>query len=126
MDVHKFGGISTSDTAGIHKIFEIISHEVKPVIFTVSASFGVTKYLHEVLQLPPIDLDIPKIINYLRVKHVNLLNSSKMIIPELDIEISKLERLLYGIAYTEEITPRTRDLILSFGEKLICIIINLF
>lgn len=124
MDVHKFGGVSTSDPKGIQRIFEIISQETKPVIFTVSASYGITKYLHELLYLSPIDLDIPKIITFLKVKHINLLNSSKKIIPELDLEISKLERLLYGIAYTEEITPRTRDLILSFGERLITIVIK--
>jgi aspartate kinase len=30
----------------------------------------------------------------------------------------RLERLLHGIVLTEEITPRTRDLALSFGERL--------
>jgi aspartate kinase len=32
--------------------------------------------------------------------------------------ILKLERLLYGVAYTEELTPRTKDLILSSAERM--------
>ncbi|MCI0513169.1 aspartate kinase, partial [candidate division KSB1 bacterium] len=37
---------------------------------------------------------------------------------QIDGLLSRLERLLYGIAYTGECTPRTRDLILTFGERM--------
>jgi aspartate kinase len=36
----------------------------------------------------------------------------------VDALATKLERLLYGVAYTEEVTPRTQDFVLSFGERL--------
>jgi aspartate kinase len=34
-------------------------------------------------------------------------------------KLRTLERLFYGVSYTEELTPRVRDLVLSYGERLI-------
>lgn len=108
------------------RLFEILSNEEKPVIVTVSAIYGITQYLIDVLETETDKLDIPSIISHLKKKHLEVLNTPNKILPELDIELRKLERLLYGIVYTEEITPRTRDLILSFGEKLVSCVLNRF
>ena len=37
---------------------------------------------------------------------------------EVDGTLQRLERLLYGIAYTEETTGKTKDLCVTFGERL--------
>ena len=44
----------------------------------------------------------------------------------LDEEISILEKFLYGISYLKEISPRSKDLIQSFGERLSPIILEAF
>jgi aspartate kinase len=117
--IHKFGGSCLRDQKGFQRLTEIILAEDKPVIVTVSASYGVTAYLIEVLETPVNQLNIPQIISHLRNLHIDLLGTTNQLLPQLDEELRKLERLLYGIAYTEEITPRTYDLILSFGERLV-------
>ncbi len=122
MDIHKFGGVSTSNSAGINRIFEIISAAERPVMFTVSAKYGITNYLHDILNKLPTEDDIPGIICYLEDSHISLISEKK--ITALSAELSKLERLLYGIAYTGELTSRSKDIVLSFGERLISIIIH--
>ncbi|MFV2015367.1 MAG: hypothetical protein ACC656_08065, partial [Candidatus Heimdallarchaeota archaeon] len=122
--IHKFGGSCLRDQRGFQRLTEIISNEDKPVIVTVSAIYGVTQNLIDVLDTQVDQLNIPSIISQLRELHLNLVNTTNKILPGLDKELRKLERLLYGIAYTEEITPRTHDLILSFGERLAVQIVN--
>lgn len=124
LEVHKFGGSCLRDKEGFQRLLEIISKVEKPVIVTVSASYGVTKYLLEALNNPIKQLDIPSIISYLRNLHINLLETPDQSLHGLEKELNKLERILNGIAYTEEITPRTYDLILSFGERLAVQIVN--
>ena len=116
--IHKFGGSCLRDKNGFQRLTEIISIEEKPVLVTVSASYGITQYLIDVLELPVDQLNIPTIIAHLRKLHLDLFTSTSKSLPDLDEELRRLERLLYGISYTEEITPRTHDLILSFGERL--------
>ncbi|MCJ2533461.1 MAG: aspartate kinase, partial [Candidatus Thermoplasmatota archaeon] len=41
----------------------------------------------------------------------------------IEKKITKLDRLLYGVTYTEELTPRTHDLILSAGERLSAVVV---
>lgn len=116
--IHKFGGSCLRDQNGFQRLTEIISTEEKPVLVTVSASYGITQYLIDALESPVDQLNIPTIIAHLQKLHLDLFSSTGKSLPDLDEELRRLERLLYGISYTEEITPRTHDLILSFGERL--------
>ena len=50
-----------------------------------------------------------------RLNENNLSETEKQII---EAEIEKLERLLRGVYYVEELTDKTKDLILSYGERL--------
>ncbi len=71
---------------------------------------------------PREEKEIDLFIAELRRLHVGLLprspGSPSASVETIDALVTKLERLLYGVAYTEEITARTRDFILSFGERL--------
>ncbi|MFH0887838.1 MAG: aspartate kinase [Planctomycetota bacterium] len=65
---------------------------------------------------------ISELINYLKERHQGVMEvctgcSMQDIYQTLKDDLDKLERLLYGIFYTEELTEKTRDLILSFGER---------
>jgi len=44
----------------------------------------------------------------------------------LDDKISLLEKFLYGISYLKEISPRSRDLVQSFGERLSPVVLEAF
>src|SRR6266487_598603 len=88
----------------------------------VSAIAGVTDSLVATLAKPRDEKEIDLFIAELRRLHLGLLPRSPGT-PDASVEtvealVTKLERLLYGVAYTEEITARTRDFILSFGERL--------
>jgi aspartate kinase len=92
-------------------------------VVVVSAVAGVTDGLLSFISKPRGEGEIDQVIAGLRQQHVALLPARKgpwvgraeEVIAE---RCTKLERLLYGISYTEELTPRTRDLVLSFGERL--------
>jgi aspartate kinase len=45
---------------------------------------------------------------------------------ELNDKISILEKFLYGVSYLKEISPRSKDLVQSFGEKLSPIVLEAF
>ncbi|MHA2275110.1 MAG: hypothetical protein ACXAC2_05060, partial [Candidatus Kariarchaeaceae archaeon] len=108
----------------MNRLTEILLSEDRPAIVTASAAYGVTQYLIDSLATPVSKLHIPSIINKIKDTHLELLNSENKLLPDLDSELRKLERLLYGIVYTEEITQRARDLVLSFGERLMAIVIK--
>ncbi|MHA2032410.1 MAG: aspartate kinase [Candidatus Kariarchaeaceae archaeon] len=122
--IHKFGGSCLRDQKGLNRLTEILLSEDRPVIVTASAAYGVTQYLIDSLATPVSKLHIPSIIDKIKDTHLKLLNSTNNLLPDLDSELRKLERLLYGIVYTEEITQRARDLVLSFGERLMAIVIK--
>ena len=123
----KFGGTSVGDgeiirhSAGIVKAY---SGE-HPVVVT-SAMAGVTDAITAHLKKVSEDeVNIPIIIDALRDKHVaaaNLavrdLHTRHGAIYQIGKILERLERLLFGIAYTEELTPKAKDYALSFGERL--------
>jgi len=44
----------------------------------------------------------------------------------LDDKISVLEKFLYGISYLKEVSPRSKDLVQSFGERLSPVVLEAF
>jgi len=107
-------------------MYERIAHLVETdpnrKFLVVSAISGVTDSLVTILAQPREEKEIDPYVEELRRKHLRLLPKSREGLAgsdgAIDALVTKLERLLYGVAYTEEITPRTRDFVLSFGERL--------
>ncbi|MEW6070898.1 MAG: aspartate kinase, partial [Candidatus Thermoplasmatota archaeon] len=91
----------------------------------VSAVENITDMLREHLKNFTNINNIERLIQKLKTIHEEMILTAIQpkkildeVMPELDDKLKQLERLLYGIAYTEELTLRTQDLILSFGERL--------
>jgi aspartate kinase len=68
---------------------------------------------------------IPLTISNLKSKHYEIIENTisnptlrVLVIRLIDEKLQKLERLLYGVAYTSELTESVRVLILSQGERL--------
>ncbi len=120
--VAKFGGACVSNPEMYDRMAAILKSDPGRKSVVVSAVAGVTDSLVQTIARPREEKEIDQYIADLRKRHVALLPAS----PEdrgrateaLDALLTKLERLLYGIAYTEEITARIRDFVLSFGERL--------
>jgi aspartate kinase len=102
------------------RIAKILEADRARKFVVVSAISGVTDSLVAILAKPREEKEIDLYITELRRNHLGLLPESRedSSVAAVDALATKLERLLYGVAYTEEVTPRTQDFVLSFGERL--------
>lgn len=127
MKVLKFGGTCVGTSAMISKVEDIIHREQEPKAVALSAIAGITNQLIDFLGKFHKDEEIDTFIDELMRTHTKLLPENedlkKEAVEALDTRLKKLSSLLYGVSYTEEITPRTRDLIISMGERLSVIVL---
>jgi len=127
MIVMKFGGTSVQDAAAIDRAAAIVRGRLaeRPVV-VVSALSKVTDALLTIGRAAgdgdrDAALDLAR---GLRERHYNtaseLLGTAVFTSfhAELETEFDALDELLRGIAAVGEITPRTSDLVVSFGERL--------
>ena len=132
MKVLKFGGTSVGSTKNIQKVIEIVKNESlsENVIVVVSAIGGITDSLlaaayKAVEKNKKYKVDFES----LRSKHVEIIDgllSEEAHQITLDIvlnHLSKLEKILDGIYLINEMSPKTTDKLLSFGELLSSLII---
>jgi aspartate kinase len=127
MKVMKFGGASLIDADSLRRIRDIILNQEEPKAVVLSALQGVTQELNRGLKdALRSDKRIDAVISSLTQRHCGLVRevvSSPRVLAStmetINRRLRTLERLYYGISYIEELTPRVRDLILSFGERLI-------
>ncbi len=127
MIVLKIGGSSLRSLDSLQQVTDIIvgMPETQKII-VLSAVSGVTNHLlrsaEEAVQT---ERKISGLLDYLEVLHRELIVASirdpeirHRTLDEMAYLLSRLEKLLYGVAYTGECSRRMRDLILSQGERL--------
>ncbi|MEM1538815.1 MAG: aspartate kinase [Candidatus Bathyarchaeia archaeon] len=133
--VMKFGGTSVSTSDNIKRIAELIAHHAaqgNKIVAVVSAVDGITEKLSEAAELA--EKGNKEFIRPFRQemlnKHLKLAEKSiqnSQILEEIKKMITstvdELEKVLTGVTYIGELTPRSRDCILSFGEKLATLIV---
>lgn len=126
MKVMKFGGASVRDGAHLRNVARIVKDHVaaEPIVVT-SAMAGVTDAIEEHLERVRDEAEVPIVIDALRDKHLTACREAikdprtrKGAVYTVDKVLERLERLLFGISYTEELTPKAQDFALSFGERL--------
>ena len=125
----KFGGTCLGSEDMLDRMTKVVKAEKERKIVVVSASAGVTSSMKDFVAKPRHEKEIDDFLLALKGKHVDMLpkkdgHSRKEALELIEAKITKLERLLYGVTYTEELTPRTNDLILSFGERLSAIVVS--
>lgn len=128
--VMKFGGTSVKDAQMMRRVVELVSKERADgheVVCVASAVTGVTNALVKMVSPPPKEKDVDGHVDKLEALHHQIAGElfaaperRKAALGEVDRHLARLRRILQGVAYTEELTPRTRDLVLSFGERLSC------
>ncbi len=126
MKVLKFGGASLKDKAAYTETMRVLKEEKEPKVLVLSAIYGMTDWLENAIrEARQNEQSIEATTTKIRAWHANLLKdlvSDPTQIADcmsiLEERIQKLERLLYGVAYTEEITPQIYALVMSFGERL--------
>ena len=128
--VMKFGGSSVATGENIRHVSDIVTQNAKNdcrIAVVVSALAGVTNSLIEVAEQARKNDEkhIQAFTNSLSKKHLAAIESaitSKLIQKEVtqitEKTIVELEKVLTGICYVGELTPKSKDYVLSFGERL--------
>jgi bifunctional aspartokinase / homoserine dehydrogenase 1 len=126
MKVLKFGGTSVGSVESITKLLQIIEKEQsssqKPVV-VLSALSGVTNLLSEMANKAEKSISFTDDLKALEERHFHIIkellavSKQNPVFTKLRILFNELEDILQGIMILSELTPRTRDLILSYGER---------
>jgi len=127
MLVLKFGGTSVGSPLALEKIIEILKdkeRQKKPIMMVVSAFSAVTDSLIDLSrQAVSADTSYFQAAETLKKRH---LDTALHFLPEdkfndtkekLDRDFSELLRVLDGISILRELSPRSLDLVMSFGER---------
>lgn len=124
MKVLKFGGTSVGSEQSIQALIEIIKkeHDQKPIV-VLSAMSGVTNLLVSMADEAAIGRSITAQLATLQDKHFAIVKAligvqlQNPVLTKLKLFFNELEDILQGVSSLQELTPKTRDLILSYGER---------
>ncbi len=125
MKVLKFGGSSVANAENIEKVFEIVKNEIKTqsCVVILSAMQGTTDALIEIGKLAESgDENFRRKISEIKEKH---LEAAHLLIENQEYKtlsnlienfINELKSICEGVFLLRELTPKTLDRIVSFGE----------
>jgi aspartate kinase len=131
----KFGGTSVADAQCIRNVVDILEKHHKAgdeLAVVVSAQRGVTDQLIEITARLPTakdDTAIEPLIQALGKRHITTLEGAA---PDFVAEtgavieerLISLQNILFAVYNLRELTPRSKDYIISFGERLLAPIIS--
>lgn len=123
MKVMKFGGTSVKDAEAIRRVENIVKSQAGGVLVVVSALAGVTNDLVKIiahLEVKKFE-DAKDIAMALEARHLKLSNDLGIVMScdtYIKQEASFLLQIIESVDILGEITPKTKDLILSRGELL--------
>ncbi|WP_341215742.1 bifunctional aspartate kinase/homoserine dehydrogenase I [uncultured Wocania sp.] len=126
MKVLKFGGTSVGSAKNINKVIHILDNYSKEdnVVCVVSAIGGITdKLLLAGKQAQNKDNDFLNTFNNIKEIHFEIINElnpnkSESILTNVDNKLNQLKNLLDGIYLINELSLKTSDKLVSFGESL--------
>ena len=125
MKVLKFGGTSVGSPENILKVKQIVESQTEPVVVVVSALGGITDQLLRTARMAA-DGDASYTDQYAEMveRHRNMVE--KAVAAERRAEIRKridplleeLGNILKGIYLIKDLSPKTNDIVVSYGEGL--------
>lgn len=133
MKILKFGGTSVGSAQSISTVIDILKKEhdagEKPVVI-LSAMSGVTNLLSAMAEKAANGEDFAAQLAELETRHFEMVRTLLAVqhqnpaFTRLKINFNQLEELLQGVSTLRELTPKTRDLILSYGERCSALMIS--
>ena len=131
----KFGGTSVGDENCIGRVVSIIGDHRSSgceIAVVVSAMSGVTDQLIAIAEEVEKSTDMPPIetsIQSLRAKHTKVLRAVApdeydAVSAEIEDRLDNLKNILTAVHNLKELTPRSKDYIISFGERLSALIVS--
>jgi aspartokinase/homoserine dehydrogenase 1 len=132
MKILKFGGTSVGSPEGIQRILEIAkARNLKKdgAVIVVSAFSGITDALINIARKAASGERVEEKFGEIEARHndaaAHFLKAAekKAAIADINVLLTELKRILEGIALLGELSVRTLDLVMSFGERLSAAII---
>ena len=131
----KFGGTSVADAQCIQRVVDILEKHHKAgdeLAVVVSAQRGVTNQLIEIATTLPTAKDntaIAPLIQALSKRHITTLEGAAPdfvgeVGAEMEEQLIRLQNILFAIYNLRELTPRSKDYVISFGERLLAPILS--
>lgn len=125
MIVLKFGGSSVANASQIRQVLSILAAQDKPMAVVVSALGGVTDDLHALGKLAAKgDIAYNDRLKEVESRHINLVQElipvakQSAVLSATKQMLNQLETILEGVHMIRELSPKTQDTLLSFGELL--------
>ena len=128
--VMKFGGTSVATGKSIRRVAKIVADSIEKeyrVVVVVSALAGITNQLGEEAnqakkkgekQIQEFALKLIEEHVATARKAIEKKNTQKKVEQVIKKTVDALEKVLTGICYVGEITPKSKDYVMSFGERL--------
>lgn len=133
MKIIKFGGSSLANVRSVKSVLSILDLTVEggdqPIV-VLSAMGGVTNLLNELAEYAAKGKDFTDGLLEIEQRHFSIIRNLMPIaqqnpaLTEIRLLINELERVLSGVASLGELSPQSRDLILSFGERCSTLMIS--
>ncbi|MCL5029655.1 MAG: bifunctional aspartate kinase/homoserine dehydrogenase I [Bacteroidetes bacterium] len=133
MKILKFGGSSVGDAERIKNVIEILKQSIeenKKIAVIFSAFQKVTDNLIKMSQLAAAgNTEYLEYYKKLEQRHISTaqeilaIKTQSGILAQLKFTLNELEDVLHGVYLVKELSARTQDFILSFGERLSAFII---
>jgi aspartokinase/homoserine dehydrogenase 1 len=133
MKILKFGGTSVGLVSSIQTLLNILKNENqqgnRPIV-VLSAMSGVTNLLISMAEEAAAGNDFTAQLAELEKRHFDVVKALLNIqnqnpaYTRLKIHFNQLEELLQGVLSLRELTPKTRDQIVSFGERCSTLMIS--
>ena len=131
----KFGGTSVADAQCIRRVVDILEKHHKTgdeVAVVVSAQRGVTDQLIALAEKLPTAKDcseVAPLIALLRERHMTALEGTapgyiKEVGAVIEKRLASLQHILFAIYNLRELTPRSKDYVISYGERLLAPVIG--
>jgi aspartokinase/homoserine dehydrogenase 1 len=133
MKILKFGGTSVGSVKSIQTLLNILKDEDKPgnrPVVVLSAMGGVTNLLVAMAENAAEGKEFTAQLAELEKRHFDAVKAlldvqnQNPAYTRLKINFNQLEELLQGVLTLRELTPKTRDQILSFGERCSALMVS--
>ncbi len=125
MKVLKFGGTSVQDSKSISRLTDIVAQHLKedqPIAVVVSAMGGITNQLLQMAKGAEEGENFNRQLKEIEDRHLAVIHDlipakrQNPIIMQVKFYLNEMEELLQGVRSVRELSPKTKDSILSFGE----------
>ncbi|MCQ2224397.1 MAG: bifunctional aspartate kinase/homoserine dehydrogenase I [Paludibacteraceae bacterium] len=133
MKVLKFGGASVGSIKNLQQVKKIVEGVDEPVVIVVSAVENVTDMLVEATTLAAQgNASYTEKLNAIISTHNQLVegviesSSRAKVMEEIDALHEELKNILKGVFLIKDLTSKTEDVILSYGERIVSLIISKF